>query len=81
MTMKIKWNIKGFKQLRTSLAVQQRLDKEGEGIASSASGEYVVKTEAGKNRARTAVITADAETIRINSKNSDLLRALSSRGR
>lgn len=81
MTMKIKWNIKGFKELRTSLPVQKTLDKAGDDIAGSASGNYVVKTEAGKNRARTAVITADIETIRSNSKSSDLLRALSSRGR
>lgn len=79
--MKIKWNIKGFKQLRTSLPVQKLLDKTGDDIAGSASGNYVVKTEAGKNRARTAVITADIETIRANSKSSDLLRALSGRGR
>lgn len=77
---RIKWNIKGFQELRKSVGVQKRLDKEGDGIAASATGEYVVKTDVGRNRARTAVITADAETIRENSKNSALLRALNSKG-
>lgn len=76
MSVRFKWNIKGFKELRKSAEVQKRLEKDGKSIASKAEGNYVVKTDAGSTRARTAVITEDIETIRANSKNNDLLRAL-----
>ena len=81
MRPQIKWNIKAFQQLRRSAGVKNRLKSEAESIARSAGSGYVVNTGEGKTRSRASVITGDYDSIRDNSKNNTLLRALGNRGR
>ena len=80
MRPQIKWNIKAFEQLRRSAGVKNRLKSEAESVARSAGSGYVVNTGEGKTRSRASVITGDYDSIRDNSKNSTLLRALGNRG-
>lgn len=76
----IKWNLPAFKQIRSSAAMKDRLGKDAESIAKSAGTGYVPGVDDGKTRARASVITGDPDTMRKEAKNSNLLRALTSRG-
>ena len=76
----IKWNLKAFKQIRTSPEMKARLGKDAEAIAKSAGTGYEAGVGDGKTRARASVITGDPDTMRKEAKNGNLLRALSNRG-
>lgn len=78
MAVKIRWRLAGFREIRTLSGVQAELDRRADAIATSAGPGYVTstRTSAGRGRARTAVITGDAASIRDNARNHTLVRAL-----
>ena len=82
--MRIKWNVKGFYDLRREPGVVRDLESRAERIASSAEatghGGYETSSQQGarkpQGRWRTTVITADAQAQRETAKNQHLLRNL-----
>lgn len=73
--MRIVWRIAGFKELR--LKAQPLVDEIAQSVAESAGEGYLaVSTETPRNRARSAVVTADAHAMADNARNQTLLRAL-----
>lgn len=73
---RIKWNIKGFQQLRRSPGIKARLKKEADQVRDASGSGYVTQTGEGKTRSRAAVITGDHESARDNSDNNTLLKNL-----
>lgn len=73
---KIRWHIKGFKELRKDRGVMSDLLKRGEAIAASAGAGVEAEPFTGKNRGRVSVFTATDEATRKNAEQNTLLRAL-----
>lgn len=73
---RIKWNIKGFQQLRRSPGIKARLKREADQVRDASGDGYVTQTGEGKTRSRAAVITGDRESARDNSDNNTLLKNL-----
>lgn len=76
MKPRIRWNIKGFQQVRRLDGVKDRLKRESDKVASRAGDGYEVNVGEGKTRSRASVVTATPDAMRNESKNSSLLRAL-----
>lgn len=73
---RIKWNMKGFRDLRRSREVMSDLIKRGKVIADSAGAGYEVTPYTGKNRGRVSVITASPEAVLDNATNNTLVRSI-----
>jgi hypothetical protein len=72
---RIKWRIEGFRELR--LAAQPLVEQIAQDVAETAGEGYeALSTESPRNRARAAVVTADARAMADNARNQTLLRAL-----
>ena len=82
--MRIKWNNKGFYDLRREPGVVQDLERRARAVKEAAGEGYEVGSIQGarnpQGRWRTSVITADYKSQKDNAKNDTLLRALD-RGR
>lgn len=76
MASKIKWRVKGFRELRLEPEVIADLGDRAERIADASGAGYEASTFEGKNRGRASVITGDFDAIRDNAKNQTLLRSL-----
>lgn len=77
--MKIKWNMEGFRALRTDPAMMGLVESEAAAIAERAGAGFEydkVKKTRGRVRAHTQVRTATPEAIDRNAKENTLLRAL-----
>ena len=74
---KIKWNIKGFEEIRRSAEVEEALEEAVEQVLDQVGEEhYAGNVQAGKTRSRGGVVTADFEGILENDQEQTLLRAL-----
>lgn len=76
---RIKWRMKGFKELRLEQGVLDDLDERAHAIARAAnlsSPGYFPSSQFGKRRSRASVITGDAGSMIDNAKNQTLLRSL-----
>lgn len=78
----IKWNLKGFRVLRTDPKVRADLEARAERIADAAGEGYVTDSgiTRGRGRARASVRTGTPESMEDNAKNNTLIRSLD-RGR
>lgn len=82
MATRIKWRIKGFRELRQDMGVADDLERRAEDIADACNdalpdgGGYQSTAIIGKNRARASVITTNFEAIYDNYKNATLIRNL-----
>lgn len=75
MPTKIKWRIEGFREIR--LSAQGLVEDLAQKVADDCGDGYeAVSTESPRNRARAAVVTADAHAMADNARNQTLLRAL-----
>ena len=77
--VKIVWKAGAFREIRTLPAVQADLDARAGRIASASGPGYIVGggTTGGKGRARSSVVTGDAESMRDNARNNTLLNNFS----
>lgn len=77
---KIKWNVAGFKQLRSEPGVVDDLEARAEAVAAAAGDGYVTGSRQGvarpQGRWRTSVVTGDFDAILDNARHQTLLRAL-----
>lgn len=76
---KIKWRVKGFKEIRMEPKVLEDLDERARAIARQAnqsSPGYFPSSQFGKRRSRASVITGDVESMADNARNQTLLRSL-----
>lgn len=77
---KIKWNIKGFYDLRSEPGVVADLEARAEAIAAAAGVGYVTGSQQGakkpQGRWRASVATGDWDAIEDNARNQTLLKSL-----
>ena len=78
--VRFEWKRGVFKELRTMPATERELKKAADSVADSAGDGYESLLGDGKTRSRASVVTASADAMRNESKNSSLLRALNSKG-
>ena len=80
MAVRIKFDRAGFRALLNDPGVAADLRRRAEAIASSADGAsggvHVVRSETGGARARAAVVTADVQAIRAESRGHTLSSSL-----
>lgn len=77
MATQFKWRLAGFREVRTLPGVRQEVERRAQKIADASGGAakgYIVRSTAGRNRARAAVITATVEAMASNRKHNTLLR-------
>lgn len=77
MAVQFKWRLAGFREVRTLPGVRQEVERRAQKIADASGGAvkgYVVRSTAGRNRARAAVITATVEAMASNRKHNTLVR-------
>lgn len=79
--IRIKWNIKGFKEIRTTPELQALVKKKVNEIAEKANSNlsepgYEASTYANSNRARGSVAAVSYKAREDNARNNTLLRAL-----
>lgn len=80
----IRWNLQGFRDLRTDPAVMAKIDEMAQRVAEAASASsgadgfeaQPVYETGGRVRARTAVITTTYEAMRAEAKDHVLLKSL-----
>ncbi|WP_193510480.1 hypothetical protein [Cryobacterium sp. BB736] len=73
---KIKWSMKGFRELRKSREVMSDLIKRGDRIESAAGPGYVASPFTGRTRGRVSVMTEDQAAREDNARNNTLIRSL-----
>lgn len=78
--VRFEWKRGVFKELRTMAATERELKKAADSVADSAGDGYESFLGDGKTRSRASVVTASADAMRNESKNSSLLRALNNKG-
>lgn len=74
--MYIKWNMRGFRELRFDPAVKAEILARGERMAAAAGDGYVADPYDGRNRPRVSVRTDNFAAMRDNAKNNTLLRSI-----
>ena len=80
---KIKWNLKGFEEIRTSPKVVAHLEERAQSVAAAAGPGFeakpveIIPGARQGARARIAVTTTDVESTVRNSRDHTLVRALS----
>lgn len=78
----IKWNLKGFEDLRRSPAMARVLNEEVKAVLTAVQGgdfgddDYAGGVEPGRTRLRGYVVTASGKAIRREAEDHALLRAL-----
>lgn len=72
----IRWNLKGFEEVRRMPGVEDRLQAEVSRILGSLDGDYEGGVEPGASRSRGYVVTTSGDSIRDEAENHTLLRAL-----
>lgn len=74
---RIKFNVKGFRELRTSPAVQADIRRRAERVAAAAGeGVEVLPVRTPRNRARALVGPVTSEAARRTARDNSLIRAL-----
>ena len=73
--VKIKWNIKGFEEVRKRSDAQSAVKDLADGIAAQCGEGYIAVSGNGKTRARASVIAVTPAAIRDNRRNNTILRA------
>lgn len=73
---RIKWSMKGFRELRKSREVMSDLIKRGQRIEASAGAGYTAAPFTGRTRGRVSVMTEDQAAREDNARNNTLIRAL-----
>ena len=74
--MRIKWNIKGFEELRRAPGVAADVDSRASRVAAAAGNGYVASPYEGKSRHRASVFTQTPRAMVDSQKNNTLLRSL-----
>lgn len=74
--VRVKMSSAGSRKVLNSSEVQADLRRRADAIAMAAGEGYWPSVQAGVNRARASVITADFKAIRDNAKNNTLLKSL-----
>lgn len=74
--MRIKWNIKGFEELRRSPGVAADIDARAARVAAAAGKGYVASPYEGKSRHRASVFTQTPRAMVDSKRNNTLLRAI-----
>lgn len=74
--MRIKWNIKGFEELRRAPGVAADVDSRAARVASAAGDGYESSPYEGKSRHRASVFTQTPRAMVDNAKHNTLLRAI-----
>ena len=78
--VEFQWKRGVFEQIRRLPGVEKELKKVADDVARAAGDGYEASLGKGKTRSRASVVTATAEAMRNESKNSSMLRALQNRG-
>jgi hypothetical protein len=76
----IKWNLKGFEEIRRMPEVEDLLQAEVSRVLAEVNGDYDGGVESGASRSRGFVVTTSGDAIRQESEEHTLLRAISSGG-
>ena len=76
MTVRVKLNIAGFRQLRTAPDVVDDLERRAQAIAAAAGPGHKVSTEAGRTRAIGMVWTDTPEAMLAEATGRSLTRAI-----
>lgn len=77
MTLRIKYNLKAFSEIRTTPEAEAHLDDLARSYAESCGDGYeVLPPQKGRRRARRVVATTTSEAVLDNSANQTLLRNL-----
>lgn len=77
--MRIKWNLRGFEEIRRAPGVKADLLRRAERIRDAAGGEddgFVAVSGEGATRSRAAVIAASRRARRANAKTNVLVRSI-----
>ena len=74
--MRIKWNIKGFEELRRAPGVAADIDSRAARVAAAAGDGYESSPYRGSGRHRASVMTKTPKAMVNNAKHNTLLRAL-----
>ncbi len=85
MTVKIKWSVRAFEELRRASEVEAALSRSADAIAAGCNGSvqddgYESSQTRGRTRSRASVITASAEAMADNAAHNTLISNLD-RGR
>lgn len=73
---RIKWNMRGFEQLRRDPGVAADIDRRARRIAAAAGDGYEASPYEGKSRHRASVITATHKARLDNARHNTLLGAM-----
>lgn len=76
----IKWNLKGFEEIRRMPEVEDLLQAQVSRILGEVSGDYAGGVEPGSSRSRGYVVTASGDAIRQEAEDHTLLSALAGGG-
>lgn len=79
MAVTIKWNVRGFQELRTDPKVAAELEKRAQAIARAAGDGFEAKpaeTTRGRVRARAAVVSTTRRAAAAEARDHVLLKAL-----
>lgn len=76
MAQRLKFNLKGFRQIRTSAKVEADLDRRARRIANAAGDGFAVEDPDTTNRARRVVVPNTAEAANESRDPRVLLRAM-----
>ena len=76
MTVRLRFNRKGFDELLKSDEVLADLKRRAEAIARAAGPGHGVRSEVGRNRARAAVVTETYDAMRAEAEDRALTRAI-----
>ena len=75
--MRIKWRLKGFRELRQQPGVEADLDQRARRIAEAAGAGFdVLPAQMGRTRARRLVAPRTAKAISDNARHNTLIRSL-----
>lgn len=74
--MKIRWNIRGFEDVRRLPGVEAKIRAEVDEVLAQAGEGYVGGVEPGRTRTRGYVVTATGDAIRREAQDHNLLRIL-----
>lgn len=74
--VKLRWNMAGFRELRTSARVRADILRRARNVAAVAGDGYRADPSDTRNRARAAVVTDSDAAKADNARNQTLLRAL-----
>ena len=74
--MKVRWNMRGFEQVRRLPGVKDKVEEVGNGLAHRAGPGYVASFRHGRTRYRGIVFAKTYRAMKDNARNNTLVKTL-----